>query len=113
MIFSIFLTVLFLFMVFYSLVFVKYSVVRVALIFLYSVPVFFIWNPDYTTIIANYFGIGRGLDFFLIIFSVAIVNALVFVARHINDQHQQITKLARYLSLRDATPAKNQPLRNP
>lgn len=99
------LTVVFIFMALYSAIFVRRSSVRYALFFAYIVAVFFLWNPDETTIIANYFGIGRGLDFVLVLFSVAIVNGTFFIVNHLNSQHQSITKLTRHIAIRDARPA--------
>jgi hypothetical protein len=109
MIFSSFLTMVFVFMTLYSSVFVKQPAVRLLLIFCYASAIFFIWIPDATNTIAQYFGIGRGLDFFLILLSVSIVNALIFIVRHINSQHQNITKLARSVALRDATSPPDNP----
>lgn len=102
MILAFMLTVVFVFMAFYSAVFVERSVIRYALFFAYSAAIFFIWNPDTTTIIAHFFGMGRGLDFILVLFSVAIVNKILFIVRHLNSQHQNITKLARHIAIRDA-----------
>ena len=102
MILTSFLTLVFLFMAFYSAIFVGRSVIRYTLFFLYASAIFFVWNPDTTTIIARFFGIGRGLDFVLVLFSVAIVNGSFFIIRHLISQHQSITKLARHIAIRDA-----------
>lgn len=96
------LTVVFIFMAFYSAIFVRRSAVRYALFFGYIVSVFFLWNPDDTTIIANYFGIGRGLDFLLVLFLVAVVNGIFFIVKHLNSQHQSITKLTRHIAICEA-----------
>ena len=96
------LTVVFVFMAFYSAIFVRRTVLRYSLLVAYIAAIFFVWNPDETTIIANYFGIGRGLDFVLVLFSVAIVNGTFFIVNHLSSQHQSITKLARYIAIRDA-----------
>jgi len=96
------LTVVFVFMAIYSAIFVRRAQIRYVLFITYIGAIFFVWNPDETTVIANYFGIGRGLDFILVLFSVAIVNALFFIIKHLNSQHQDITKLIRYIAIRDA-----------
>ncbi|CAG1022296.1 hypothetical protein MTYM_01613 [Methylococcales bacterium] len=102
MILAIFLTLLFLLMALYTAVFVKNHIVRYILFLIYSSAVFFVWNPAITTIIANFFGVGRGLDFTLVMLSVAILNGLLFCARHLNSQHQCITQLARHLAKHEA-----------
>lgn len=102
MIFTSFLTLVFLFMAFYSAIFVGRSGIRYMLFFLYAGAIFFVWSPDTTTIIARFFGIGRGLDFVLVMFSVAIVNGLFFITKHLISQHQSITKLVRHIAIRDA-----------
>ena len=96
------LTIVFVFMAFYSAIFVRRAAVRYALFFAYSAAIFFVWNPNETTIIANYFGIGRGLDFVLVLFSVAIVNGTFFIVKHLNTQHQSITKLTRHIAILEA-----------
>jgi hypothetical protein len=109
MIFSIFLTILFLFMAIYSAVFIRSRTIRWLLCSTYVISIYFVWNPAVTTTIAQYFGIGRGLDFFLILLSVAIVNAIVLLARHMNTQHRALTQLARHIALINArAPASRQ-----
>lgn len=107
MIFSIFLATVFLFMAIYSFAFIRPRSIRLLLCVAYLAGIYFVWKPAASTIIASAFGIGRGLDFFLILLSVTIVNALVLVARHINAQHRALTKLARYCALQDAQPSVN------
>jgi len=102
MIFAALLSVVFVFMALYSMAFVRSATVRYILLLIYGAAIYFVWSPDVTTIIAHYFGIGRGLDFVLLLFSVAIANGIFFVVRHLNSQHQSITKLARYIAIRDA-----------
>lgn len=102
MIFAALLTVVFVFMAFYSIVFVRHPAVRCFLLLAYGAGIYFAWSPDETTVIANYFGIGRGLDFILVLFSVVIVNGMFFIVRHLNSQHQNITKLVRHIAVHDA-----------
>lgn len=96
------LTIVFVFMAFYSAIFIHRAAVRYVLLLAYSSAIYFVWNPESTTVIANFFGIGRGLDFVLVLFSVAIVNGMFFIIRHLNSQHQSITKLSRHIAIRDA-----------
>ena len=102
MILAFFLTLLFVFMVFYCAVSVQRTSTRYILFAVYGLAIFFVWNPNQTTQIANGFGIGRGLDFVLIIFSVAILNAIFFIVRHLNFQHELIVSLARHIALQSA-----------
>jgi hypothetical protein len=104
MIFNFFLAAVFLFMAIYIFVFIKQPATRWLLCAAYLGAIYFVWNPDATTTIAHYFGIGRGLDFFLILLSVTIVNALVLVLRHLHAQQRQLTKLARQFALQNARP---------
>jgi hypothetical protein len=102
MILSSFFTVLFVFMAFYGALYFQRTVARYVVILFYAAATFFIWNPFATNLIANYFGIGRGLDLFLMLFSLIIINVIFIMARHLFSMHQQITKLARYIAIRDA-----------
>jgi len=106
--FAIILTIVFIFMMAYSFVSIKSAIIRLTFCLAYLAAVFFVWNPDFSTKVANIFGIGRGLDFFMILLSVAIINSLVLVARQIHVQHMAITKLARSIALdRVKKPAEN------
>lgn len=98
------LTAVFVFMAIYSAIFVQRAAVRYVLFLAYIAAIFFVWNPNATTIIANYFGMGRGLDFVIVLFFVAIVNGTFFIVKHLNSQHQSITKLTRHIAIRDARP---------
>lgn len=109
MIFSIFLSAVFLFMAVYSFVFIPRHDLKVLLTLAYLAGMFFVWHPETTNDIANFFGIGRGLDFFLILLSVAIVNALVLLVRHMNAQHRALTQLARHIALQEARPRPPRP----
>ncbi len=104
MIFISFLTAVFVFMAIYSVIFVRPGAIRSGLLLAYSAAIFFVWNPEVTIIMANFFGIGRGLDFVLVLFSVAIVNGMFFMVKHLSSQHQSITKLARHIAIHDARP---------
>jgi hypothetical protein len=96
------LSAVFVFMMCYSVVFVRHAATRVVLLVAYSAAIVFVWNPEATTVIANRFGIGRGLDFIFVLFSVAIVNGIFFIVMHLNSQHESITKLTRHIAIRDA-----------
>ena len=102
MILALLLTIIFVFMSVYSIAFVQRSSIRYLLCFTYILAIFFVWHPNSTTTIAKYFGIGRGLDLIEVLFSVAIINGLLFVIKHLIAQHHKITLLSRYLAIRDA-----------
>ena len=96
------LTAVFVFMALYSAISLQGVVMRYILILAYIAGIFFVWNPNSTTTIANFFGIGRGLDFIIVLFFVAIVNGIFFIVKYLNVQHQSITKLTRHIAIRDA-----------
>lgn len=102
MIFASFLSLAFVLMAIYSFVFIRSLIVRYILIVTYGLAIYFIWRPDVTTVIANYFGIGRGLDFVLIMLSVSIINALLFIVMHLIVQNKNITKMARNIAISNA-----------
>jgi hypothetical protein len=102
MIFASLITVIFVFMAFYSFVFVRRVEVRYLLLLVYSLAILFAWKPELSTAVAHFFGIGRGLDFALMLFSVAIVNGMFFIVGHLNSQYQSITKLTRHIAIQES-----------
>lgn len=72
---------------------------------LYAFAILVVWWPDFTTMLAHLLGIGRGVDLVLILVSVVIMNAILFIVRHMYHMHQQITKLARHIALREVLKA--------
>ncbi len=107
MILSSLLSIVFISMAIYSLVFIHRASIRYLLLVVYGAAIFFVWNPESTTVIAHSFGIGRGLDFVIILLTVAMVNGLIIIVRHLNSQHQNISKLTRYIAVRDAREPKS------
>jgi hypothetical protein len=57
--------------------------------------------PEYTTLIANLLGVGRGADLILYFFGIFTVFALVILYTRVNAQNLQITELIRHLAIRD------------
>lgn len=102
MILVLLLTGIFIFMAFYSVIFVHNTLIRYILFFIYITAIVIIWNPGIATIIAHYFGMGRGIDFIFVLFSVVVVNITVFIVKHLNFQHRSITKIARYIAINNA-----------
>lgn len=101
MIITIFLTIIFIFMAFYSVSFIGSTFIRILFLLTYGLAIFFTWNKDLTNIIANFLGVQRGLDLIFIIFFVVITNGLFFITIHLLSQKKELTKLTRYLAIRD------------
>lgn len=72
------------------------------LLSIYIAAVFIVLNPSYSTKLANLFGVGRGVDFVLIVLVVALGNAVILYIRHVNAMQRNITKLARHIAKQDA-----------
>jgi hypothetical protein len=68
---------------------------------IYIIAAFVIWRPEITTEMANFLGMGRGLDLFFVLFFILCVNSIIFLIKIIHTQHLQITKLARKIALID------------
>lgn len=63
---------------------------------------FAILLPDYTTVVANLLGVGRGADLILYVFGVFTLFALTLLYTQVKAQNVQITTLVRHLAIRDA-----------
>lgn len=98
MTFSILLTLILLFMGVYTIVFMQKRIGRLLLV-CYAFGLLVVWQPQVSTFIAQRLGIGRGLDLFLILGTVILINGIIVVARHISLLHQQQTALARNIAL--------------
>lgn len=98
MTFAILLTLIMLFMAVYTVVFMRK---RTAWLLLpgYLFALVLVWQPQLSTFIAHQLGIGRGLDLFLMLATVILINAIIVMTRHISLLHQQQTKLARNIAL--------------
>lgn len=103
MIFKLYLTIIFLFLAIYSFVYFSNFIVRLVCFVGYAGTTLLVWNPDLSTKIATKFGIGRGLDFFLILLSLTLLNGLLIVMTYLNKQHQSITTLARINAIENAS----------
>jgi hypothetical protein len=102
MIFSISLTIAFAFMALYTLAFLNDQILGKMLLLLYAGAVFLLWEPDISTTIANLIGIGRGVDFGLMLVSVISLNLIIFLIHHVHQLHKQITLLTRSIAIGDA-----------
>jgi hypothetical protein len=66
---------------------------------------FSILFPDYTTLVANLLGVGRGVDLIFYFFGLFTSFALILLYTHARTQSRQLTELIRYLAIRDAVVA--------
>jgi hypothetical protein len=60
---------------------------------------YFVWMPSHTTVVAEFVGIGRGVD--LILYVWVCISLIVLLNLHLKlrSQHELITKLARTIAL--------------
>lgn len=84
-------------------VYLKSVWIRRFMLLLYLGSVVFVLYPSAGTSLANLFGIGRGVDFVLIVMSIALVNAVLLLARYLFSIQRNVTLMARYIAKRDAT----------
>jgi small membrane protein len=63
---------------------------------------FSILFPEYTTVVANWLGVGRGVDLIFYFFGLFTAFALLLLSSHARTQRLQLTELVRYLAMRDA-----------
>lgn len=111
MIFSILLTIAFIFMSLYTLAFLSSRLLGRMLLLLYAGAILVLWAPDLSNQIANFTGIGRGVDFGLMLVSVISLNLIIFLIHHVHQLHKQITLLTRSMAINEALRA-NRSCRN-
>lgn len=70
--------------------------------------IFAILFPDVLTSIANFFGIGRGVDFLFYIFIIAVLLFAVAAVRSKARADARVTELARAVALMEARMTENQ-----
>ena len=66
---------------------------------------YFVWVPSHTTRVAEFVGVGRGVD--LILYVWVCISLIVLLNMHLKlrTQHELITQLARTIALAKAGPA--------
>jgi small membrane protein len=74
---------------------------RLVGLLLLSVAWFSILLPDYTTVVANLLGVGRGADLILYLFGLFTVFSLIILYTHVRTLSLQMTALIRQLAIRD------------
>jgi len=75
---------------------------RLVGLLLLSIAWFAILLPEYTTVVANLLGVGRGADLILYVFGLFTVFALIILFTHVRTLSLQMTALIRQLAIRDA-----------
>jgi len=75
---------------------------RLVGLLLLSIAWFSILLPEYTTVVANLLGVGRGADLILYVFGLFTVFALMILYTHVRLLSLQMTALIRQLAIRDA-----------
>ena len=63
---------------------------------------FSILFPEYTTLLANLLGVGRGVDLIFYFFGLFTAFALILLYTQGRTHSQQLTELIRHLAIRDA-----------
>lgn len=99
MIFSLVLTAAFALLGLYTIVFFRGRLLGKSLLALYAGATICLWIPDASTWLANLIGIGRGVDFGLMLFSVISLNLTVFLIHHVHQLHRDVTLLARRFAI--------------
>ena len=74
---------------------------RLVGLLLLSVAWFSILLPEYTTVVANLLGVGRGADLILYVFGIFTLFALIILYTHVRTLSLQMTAVIRQLAIRD------------
>jgi small membrane protein len=72
---------------------------RFVVLALAAAGVAFVLRPDFTSRIAHFLGVGRGVDLMLYIFLVATIYALLQLYARVRTLDWQITQLSRALAI--------------
>jgi small membrane protein len=70
-----------------------------------SAGLYFVWMPEHSTQLAEWVGIGRGVDLILYIWVCISLIVLLNLHLKLRTQMELITTLARKVALADASPA--------
>ena len=97
----VFLTLICAAMSIYVVVAIRAITIRLLLSLVYVLTIFLLWRPELSNTIATFFGIGRGLDLFLIVSFFTLANVVFFVVRRLLIQNKRIIKLVRNLALEE------------
>lgn len=86
----------------YGAVYFRNPIARYSVLAAYITAIFFIWNPDSTTTIAHFFGMGRGLDLLLVVVALVVINVAFVMIRLNATTRQDLTRIARHIALHEA-----------
>lgn len=75
---------------------------RVVVLLLVAAAWFSILLPEFTTIVANMLGVGRGADLIIYLFALFTLYALVLLYTNVQTLTLQLTALVRANAIRDA-----------
>ena len=102
MMISLFLTAIFLFMFFIIKNLIKGIVITSIVAVILIIATILIWFPSLSTSVANFFGIGRGVDFILILLSVFLANGFLLLIAYLLRLRASLTAMARHIALSEA-----------
>lgn len=77
-------------------------IVSLGLMLLSVCAIYFVWNPELTSRLANMVGVGRGTDLVLYLFLVFVLSQLVVIHVRLHAQMTLITQIARRIALDSA-----------
>lgn len=77
-------------------------IVSLGLMLLSVCAIYFVWNPELTSRLANLVGVGRGTDLVLYLFLVFVLSQLVVIHVRLHSQMTLITQIARRIALDSA-----------
>jgi hypothetical protein len=78
---------------------------RILLGLLLGLLTFLIIDPGISTEVANWLGIGRGVDLLLYLFSLFVLFCFALVYLELRNLKSQLTEIVRANAIRDARPA--------
>jgi hypothetical protein len=67
-----------------------------------ATAVFAIFFPEFTTIVANFLGVGRGADLLIYVLAMGGVFALLILSTRLSDTQRTVTELIRQLAIINA-----------
>jgi hypothetical protein len=102
MIFSTFITIIFVLMAAYALVLWSYSLWGRVLVLGYAVALVIVWLPDFATKTANYVGVKSGVNLVFMVMILVLLNGLIYMGRHLYLANRKLTLLTRHVALMQA-----------
>lgn len=75
---------------------------KIGLLTILLLAIYFVWRPDDLTAVANVIGIGRGADLVGYVSTLVLLLFILSNMMHERKVERQLTEIARYLAIRDA-----------